>query len=90
MSSGRDDGSCSKVRSSPFFRPWEADNSFVQRGADEEEEEEGGRRFVTEWQHPTLHLFQFLCGIFACSNFRTGESQLLNFSRARPNSDQSV
>lgn len=89
MSSGRDDSSCSKVRSSLFFRPWEeGDNSFVQRGADEDEE--GGRRSVKEWQHPTLHLFQFLCGIFACSNFRTGESQLLNFSRARPNSDQSV
>lgn len=64
MFSGSDDNSCSKAPSRLLFRPWEGDHSFVQSGA----VDEGGQRFVTE--------FQFLCGIFACSNFRTGESQI--------------
>lgn len=78
MSSGRDDSSCREVPSRLLFRPWEGErtNSSVQSGAVDED----GQRFVTEWQHPTLHLLQFLCGIFACSNFRTGESQITKIS----------
>lgn len=72
MFTGSDDNSCSKAPSRLLFRPWEGDNSVVQSGA----VDEGDQRLFTEWQHP---MFQFLCGIFACSNFRTGESQITKF-----------